>query len=66
MDSDARAANLLQWSQRPSMNSRAVNDVLMEPQPAHILVVDDEASIRLTLEALLRRSGHMVTLAATG
>jgi DNA-binding response OmpR family regulator len=35
-------------------------------EPAQILVVDDEASIRITLEALLRRCGYAVTLAATG
>ena len=35
-------------------------------QPAHILVVDDEASIRFTLEALLRRCGYAVTVAASG
>jgi DNA-binding response OmpR family regulator len=33
---------------------------------SHILVVDDEAAIRLTLDALLRRCGHRVTLAASG
>ncbi len=35
-------------------------------QPAHILVVDDEANIRLTLSALLTRVGYTVTDAATG
>jgi DNA-binding response OmpR family regulator len=38
----------------------------MQPQSAHILVVDDEASIRLTLEAMIRRAGYAVTLASTG
>lgn len=33
---------------------------------AHILVVDDEAPIRLTLNALLHRCGYHVTLAASG
>lgn len=33
---------------------------------AHILVVDDEASIRLTLGALLRRSGYTVSTASSG
>jgi DNA-binding response OmpR family regulator len=56
----------LEWSERSNTNCRVVEGVPMEPQPAHILVVDDEASIRLTLEALLRRAGHGVTLAATG
>ncbi len=36
------------------------------PQPARILVVDDEQNIRLTLSALLGRSGHVVTVAASG
>lgn len=35
-------------------------------QPAHVLVVDDEQNIRLTLSALLSRAGHAVTLAASG
>lgn len=35
-------------------------------QPAHILVVDDEQNIRLTLSALLSRAGHVVTVAASG
>jgi DNA-binding response OmpR family regulator len=35
-------------------------------QPAYILVVDDEANIRLTLSALLTRAGYSVTEAATG
>ena len=33
---------------------------------AHILVVDDEAAIRLTLDALLRRCGYRVTIASSG
>jgi DNA-binding response OmpR family regulator len=33
---------------------------------SQILVVDDEAAIRLTLDALLRRCGHKVILAASG
>ena len=35
-------------------------------QPARVLVVDDEAPIRLTLEAILRRVGYTVTTAANG
>lgn len=35
-------------------------------QPAHVLVVDDEQNIRLTLSALLSRAGYVVTAAATG
>jgi CheY-like chemotaxis protein len=38
----------------------------MEQRPAHILVVDDEATIRLTLEMLLRRRGYAVTIASSG
>ncbi len=34
--------------------------------PARILVVDDEAPIRLTLETLLRRAGYQVTTAVDG
>lgn len=33
---------------------------------AHILLVDDESSMRLTLTALLKRSGHTLLQAATG
>jgi DNA-binding response OmpR family regulator len=33
---------------------------------AHILVVDDEPAIRLTLEAVLKRHSYRVTLAANG
>lgn len=33
---------------------------------SHILVVDDEAAIQITLGALLRRRGYRVTLAASG
>jgi DNA-binding response OmpR family regulator len=35
-------------------------------QPARILTVDDEASIRLTLTAMLRRAGYDVTSAESG
>ncbi len=35
-------------------------------QPAQILLVDDEANIRLTLGALLQRAGHAVTPAEDG
>ncbi len=35
-------------------------------QPAQILLVDDEANIRLTLGALLQRAGYAVTPAADG
>ena len=38
----------------------------MEERPARILVVDDEATIRLTLEMLLRRRGYAVTCASNG
>jgi DNA-binding response OmpR family regulator len=33
---------------------------------AHILVVDDEPAIRLTLQAVLQRAGHHVTTAERG
>jgi DNA-binding response OmpR family regulator len=35
-------------------------------QPARILLVDDEASIRLTLSALLKRAGYEITSAENG
>ncbi|WP_129673651.1 response regulator transcription factor [Candidatus Chloroploca sp. Khr17] len=35
-------------------------------QSAHILVVDDEQNIRLTLSTLLSRAGYIVTVAASG
>jgi CheY-like chemotaxis protein len=35
-------------------------------EQSHILVVDDEAMIRLTLDALLSRRGYRVALAANG
>jgi DNA-binding response OmpR family regulator len=38
----------------------------MEQQAARILVVDDEAAIRLTMNMLLRRNGYTVTTAARG
>lgn len=38
----------------------------MEQRSARILVVDDEAMIRLTLEMLLRRRGYAVTIASIG
>ena len=38
----------------------------MEQRSARILVVDDEAMIRLTLEMLLRRRGYAVTIASSG
>jgi DNA-binding response OmpR family regulator len=38
----------------------------MTNQTAQILVVDDEANIRLTLHALLTRAGYAVTMASSG
>jgi DNA-binding response OmpR family regulator len=38
----------------------------MEQRLAHILIVDDEAPIRLTMDALLRRRGYLVTMAESG
>src|SRR5436190_16178197 len=39
---------------------------MFEQEPARILVVDDEAVIRLTLNVLLQRVGYTVTTAANG
>ena len=39
---------------------------MFEQEKARILVVDDEAAIRLTLDVLLRRAGHIVTTVANG
>lgn len=38
----------------------------MDTHRPHILLVDDEPSIRLTLSVLLERSGYLVTTAADG
>jgi DNA-binding response OmpR family regulator len=38
----------------------------MEQQATRILVVDDEAPIRMTLERLLQRRGYSVSVAASG
>jgi heterodisulfide reductase subunit A2 len=38
----------------------------MQQQAARILVVDDEAAIRLTMDILLRRHGYTVTTAESG
>ncbi len=38
----------------------------MEPHTARILVVDDEAPIRVTLERLLQRRGYAVMVARSG
>ena len=39
---------------------------MVEQELARILVVDDEAAIRMTLEALLKRRGYVVATAADG
>jgi DNA-binding NtrC family response regulator len=39
---------------------------MFEREQARVLVVDDEAVIRLTLEVILRRVGYTVTTAANG
>ena len=39
---------------------------MFEHELARVLVVDDEAAIRLTLDAILRRVGYTVTTAANG
>jgi CheY-like chemotaxis protein len=41
-------------------------EIVMEPQSARILIVDDEAAVRLTLDMLLRRRGYLVTVASNG
>jgi DNA-binding response OmpR family regulator len=38
----------------------------MDAQAAHILIADDEAPIRLTMESLLQRRGYTVTTAENG
>jgi len=40
--------------------------MMFEKEQACVLVVDDEAAIRLTLDVLLRRVGYKVTTAANG
>jgi CheY-like chemotaxis protein len=39
---------------------------MFEQEQARVLVVDDEAAIRLTLDMLLRRVGYSVTTATNG
>ena len=39
---------------------------MFEQEQARVLVVDDEAAIRLTLDLLLRRAGYTVTTATNG
>ncbi len=39
---------------------------MFEHEQARVLVVDDEAAIRLTLDIILRRVGYAVTTAANG
>ena len=39
---------------------------MFEQEQARVLVVDDEAAIRLTLDVILRRVGYTVTTAANG
>jgi DNA-binding response OmpR family regulator len=39
---------------------------MLKQEQARVLIVDDEAPIRLTLEAILRRTGYSVTTAANG
>jgi CheY-like chemotaxis protein len=43
-----------------------MEELPMEHRSAHILVADDEAAIRFTMEILLRRHGHTVTTATNG
>jgi DNA-binding response OmpR family regulator len=51
-------------SRRPPSFNLAQEHVMS--QPARILIVDDEASIRLTLGAMLQRAGYEVTSAEHG
>jgi two-component system, OmpR family, response regulator len=39
---------------------------MFEHEQVRVLVVDDEAAIRLTLDVILRRAGYSVTTAANG
>jgi two-component system OmpR family response regulator len=59
--SDAAMSQLAPWL------SVSPGSVLMfNQEPARILVVDDEAVIRLTLDLILQRAGYIVTTAANG
>jgi DNA-binding response OmpR family regulator len=49
----------------PKPSHAAIEEIPMS-QTGRILIVDDEASIRLTLSALLKRAGHEVTSAENG
>ncbi|MBP7691112.1 MAG: response regulator [Anaerolineales bacterium] len=38
----------------------------MPPPPAHILIADDDASVRRLIELVLRKDGYRLTMAANG
>jgi DNA-binding NtrC family response regulator len=44
----------------------ALGDSMTASPPAHVLIVDDDPSIRRTLQALLTRAGYTVTQACDG
>ena len=39
---------------------------MVEREPARILLIDDEAAVRVTLETLLKRRGYVVAVATNG
>lgn len=53
--------------QKPGIANYTITDrILSMSQPARILLVDDEAAIRLTLSTMLKRAGYDVTSAENG
>src|SRR5690349_13942631 len=48
------------------MNNHALRTDSLDPAPATILIVDDESSIRRTLEGIFKDEGYRVVLAEDG